>query len=191
MGPTADPAYEARLGTMIRRLGLETSVVLAGHQEEVARFYAAADAFVLPSLLEGWSLALTEAAVCGLPLIATAVGGAADLIGEVGGELVEPPFASIVDLDSFSLGRFMAEEDPAFVRRLADAMLCTCGRSPLCAAAALGLAERFDRRSTFRAHGRLFQWLVQGGSPGQARCWAASPSSCSALRPKSTTARAA
>ena len=55
-----------------------------------------ADAFVLPSLWEGWSLALTEAACAGLPLVATAVGGARELIAD--GRRVAGPAAVRVDL---------------------------------------------------------------------------------------------
>ena len=121
-GRVVDSAYEARLRKVIRQTDLQSAVVLAGHHAEVAPFYDAADAFVLPSLWEGWSMALTEAAACGLPLIATAVGGAAELLGEVGGELVAPPFDSITDLDLSSIGRYLNRENPAFVARLADAM---------------------------------------------------------------------
>ena len=117
-GRAVDSAYEARLRKVIRGLDLQSAVVLAGHHAEVAPFYDAADAFVLPSLWEGWSLALTEAAACGLPLIATAVGGAAELLGEVGGELVAPPFASITS-DSASTARaakFLPASFPPFSR---------------------------------------------------------------------------
>jgi glycosyltransferase involved in cell wall biosynthesis len=45
------------------------------------RWYAAADAFVLPSRSEPWGMVLNEAAAAGLPLVATeAVGAAHDLI---------------------------------------------------------------------------------------------------------------
>lgn len=48
---------------------------------ELADWYRAADAFVLPSRSEQWGIPLNEAAVAGLPLVATdAVGAAHDLI---------------------------------------------------------------------------------------------------------------
>ena len=50
-------------------------------RDELPPWYAAADAFVLASRSETWGMALTEAAVAGLPLVATeAVGAAHDLI---------------------------------------------------------------------------------------------------------------
>ncbi len=145
-GRAVDSAYEARLRKVIRQLDLQSAVVLAGHHAEVAPFYDAADAFVLPSLWEGWSMALTEAAACGLPLIATAVGGAAELLGEVGGELVAPPFDSITDLDLSSIGRYLNRENPAFVARLADAMARVAARGGWTLSATHDLSDRFDRK---------------------------------------------
>lgn len=50
-------------------------------REQVLRWYAAADAFVLPSLSEPWGMVLNEAAAAGLPLVATDAAGAAhDLV---------------------------------------------------------------------------------------------------------------
>jgi glycosyltransferase involved in cell wall biosynthesis len=69
-------------------------VVFAGHalREELSRWYAAADAFVLPSRSEPWGMVLNEAAAAGLPLVATEAAGAAyDLIEPgVNGYLVPP-----------------------------------------------------------------------------------------------------
>lgn len=50
-------------------------------RDELARWYAVADVFVLPSRSDQWGMVLNEAAAAGLPLVATeAVGGAHDLI---------------------------------------------------------------------------------------------------------------
>jgi glycosyltransferase involved in cell wall biosynthesis len=46
-------------------------------RDELPRWYAAADAFALPSRSEPWSLPLNEAAAAGLPLVATEAAGAA------------------------------------------------------------------------------------------------------------------
>ena len=74
VGPTADAEYEAQVRRLIQRLDLEQRVILTGPREDVARFYWMADAFVLPSYWEGWSLALTEAVYTGLPAVASDVG---------------------------------------------------------------------------------------------------------------------
>ena len=50
-------------------------------RDELVPWYAAADAFVLPSRSEPWGMVLNEAAAAGLPLVATEAAGAAhDLI---------------------------------------------------------------------------------------------------------------
>ena len=52
-------------------------------RDELVAWYAAADAFVLPSRSEPWGIVLNEAAAAGLPLVATEeVGAAHDLIEE-------------------------------------------------------------------------------------------------------------
>lgn len=60
-------------------------------QEGVLPFLQSADIFILPSLAEGLSNALLEAQSCGLPCIATRVGGNSDIICDgVNGILIEP-----------------------------------------------------------------------------------------------------
>lgn len=52
-------------------------------RDELVAWYAAADAFVLPSRSEPWGIVLNEAAAAGLPLVATEeVGAAHDLVEE-------------------------------------------------------------------------------------------------------------
>jgi len=66
-------------------------VIFTGIVEEVSSYLQCADIFVLPSSTEGLSNSLLEAMSCGLPSVATTVGGATDAIEhEVSGLLVPP-----------------------------------------------------------------------------------------------------
>ena len=60
-----------------------SQVVITGfvNQQEISRYYAAADVLVLPSSREPWGLVLNEAMCFGLPVVASdAVGAAPDLV---------------------------------------------------------------------------------------------------------------
>ena len=75
----------------VGRLGLGRRIVFAGWQDDVSLVYNAMDSFVQPSLSEAFSQVLIEAMGCGLPVIATKVGGAAEVIeNDVNGILIEP-----------------------------------------------------------------------------------------------------
>jgi glycosyltransferase involved in cell wall biosynthesis len=72
-------------------LGVLDQVHFPGYSRDMAQVYQAADAFVLPSRSEGLPNVLLEAAMAGVPIIATRVGGVPDLLdGGALGDLVEP-----------------------------------------------------------------------------------------------------
>ncbi|HMK66112.1 MAG TPA: glycosyltransferase [Thermodesulfobacteriota bacterium] len=74
-----------------QRRGLSRQVVFLGTRQPVSPILRALDLFVLPSLWEGFSMALLEAMAMGLPVIATKVGGAAEVItSEQNGYLISP-----------------------------------------------------------------------------------------------------
>jgi glycosyltransferase involved in cell wall biosynthesis len=85
------PDYEA-VKAKVSQLGLEKNFVLTGYVPagDLAGFYNAADFSILPSKSgEGLPLAALEAMSCGLPLVATDVGGIREVMAE-GGRIVPP-----------------------------------------------------------------------------------------------------
>jgi glycosyltransferase involved in cell wall biosynthesis len=72
-------------------LGVVRDTLFLGYQEDVAPFYAAFDALVLPSSNEGTPVSAIEALAAGRPVVATRVGGVPDVVEEgKDGFLVEP-----------------------------------------------------------------------------------------------------
>jgi glycosyltransferase involved in cell wall biosynthesis len=67
-------------------LGVMRDTLFLGYQAEVARFYAAVDAVILPSINEGTPVTAIEALAVGRPVVATRVGGVPDVVrdGETG-----------------------------------------------------------------------------------------------------------
>jgi glycosyltransferase involved in cell wall biosynthesis len=66
----------------IADLGLAGRVILAGWQRDMPSVYAALDVLTLTSLNEGTSVTAIEALAAGVPVVATAVGGMADVVAD-------------------------------------------------------------------------------------------------------------
>jgi len=132
-GPTADAAYEDVVRRRIAAAGLEGRVVLAGPRDDVPELLAAADAFVLPSVIEGSSLAALEALGSGLPVVLTRTGDAVELLGEaagapgepapkLAGALVDGPTVDPFQVDADRLREIAGEEHPSHAPALARAI---------------------------------------------------------------------
>jgi glycosyltransferase involved in cell wall biosynthesis len=103
--------------TQAYRLGIIRDCLFLGYQDDVAPFYAAFDALVLPSANEGTPVSAIEALASGRPVVATRVGGVPDVVRDgLDGYLVEP---GDVDALAGRLARLAA--DPDLARRMGEA----------------------------------------------------------------------
>jgi sugar transferase (PEP-CTERM/EpsH1 system associated) len=85
-----DGEQRCALQQQVDAAGLSQQVWLAGNQQNIPAFMRLFDLFVLPSLAEGISNTILEAMACGLPVIATRVGGNPELVShDHTGKLVE------------------------------------------------------------------------------------------------------
>lgn len=86
-----DGPLRGRIEEAVRDHGLEERFALAGFRDDVDRLMAAADLFVQSSHTEGLPNVVLEAAACGTPIVATAVGGTGEVVEDrAHGRLVEP-----------------------------------------------------------------------------------------------------
>jgi len=107
------PAVERRA----HELGVMRDTLFLGYQEDVAPYYAAFDAMILPSINEGTPVSAIEALAAGRPVVATRVGGVPDVVREgEDGFLVDP---GDVDALAERLARLAA--DPELRARLGAA----------------------------------------------------------------------
>ena len=80
VGQILDEDYHRFIRKKVEEYDLDPHIKFIGFVENPVPYYQLADAFLLPSLIEGWSLTALEAMYYELPLILTPVGGAQELI---------------------------------------------------------------------------------------------------------------
>ena len=70
------------LAQQVAASGMSDRIWMAGARDDVPAMLAGLDLFVLPSLAEGISNTILEAMACGVPVLATRVGGNAELVAD-------------------------------------------------------------------------------------------------------------
>ncbi len=101
---------DAESGPLVAQLGLGGHVHFVGAvpDDELPLFYSAADAYVLPSLHEGFGIPCLEAMACGTPVIATSGGALPEVVGDAGYLLADPRDHGELSL---ALERLVYDED--------------------------------------------------------------------------------
>jgi glycosyltransferase involved in cell wall biosynthesis len=164
-----DGETRAALAAQAARLGVGEAVQLTGAvgQDDIARWYARADVFCLPSYAEGVPVVLMEAMATELPVVTTTVAGIPELVQDgVSGRLVAPGDAGAL---TDALSGLLA--DPAARRRMGAA-----GRARVLEAfevdgCATALHEVYARRLPTAA-GTLAAWPSASPSAfSPARLW--------------------
>jgi N-acetyl-alpha-D-glucosaminyl L-malate synthase BshA len=134
-GPERGPAE-----ALVREIGLEEHVTFLGKQDHIERLLPLADVLLLPSQLESFGLAALEAMACGVPAVATRVGGVPELITHGTDGFLETPG----DIAA-QAGRVTALlTDEAVYRRMSEAARATAV-SKFCSSRVIPLYERYYR----------------------------------------------
>jgi glycosyltransferase involved in cell wall biosynthesis/Ser/Thr protein kinase RdoA (MazF antagonist) len=139
---------ERSIRAKVEEAGLSERVRLLGSRRDVPEILASSDSFVLPSLWEGFSVALLEAMATGLPIIATAVSGTNQVMVDGRTGWLVPPG------DEAGLAAAMKEllSDPA-------------GADARGVAARDRLEERFSARAQAEQLARLYRRAWAGPMP--------------------------
>jgi glycosyltransferase involved in cell wall biosynthesis len=84
-------AYERELHALVEHLGVGDRVRFLGERSDVPRLLAAADVLLVPSWQEAFGRIAIEAMAMGRPVVATEVGGPAEIVGPGVDGLLLPP----------------------------------------------------------------------------------------------------
>jgi glycosyltransferase involved in cell wall biosynthesis len=86
-----DGELREQIETFITQNQLDNKVILTGERKDVPEILAASDIFVLASNWEGLPLVIIEAEMAGLPVVASRVGGVAELVQDGTTGFTVPP----------------------------------------------------------------------------------------------------
>ena len=112
-----DGPLRGALEQQIRDHKLAGRVHLTGARSDIPALLNAADLFVLSSDIEGMPLALGEALACGLPVVATAAAGVAELLAQYGEIVPRGNPAALAAAMRLALASDLGNADAQAVRR--------------------------------------------------------------------------
>jgi N-acetyl-alpha-D-glucosaminyl L-malate synthase BshA len=126
---------------LAHRLGVFQHIHFLGKQENVNELLPLADLMVMPSEMESFGLAALEAMACGVPAIATRVGGVPELIDDNLNGLLFP----IGDVEAMATSAIALLNDQPRLTRMASAARKTA-QDKFCASRIIPLYEEYYQR---------------------------------------------
>lgn len=136
----AVPEYTAECRRLIAELKLEDNFILAGYHAKPHALFAEGDISILTSISEGFPYTVIESMSCGIPVVATDVGGVTEALDENCGFICKPKDHEeigrrVVELlqneelrkqmganarrrvvENFTIGKFIAEYEDVYAR---------------------------------------------------------------------------
>jgi len=86
----AVPEYTEECNTLIKELNLEDNFILAGYHDKPHQIFLEGDISILTSISEGFPYTVLESMSCGIPVVATDVGGVSEALDENSGFICKP-----------------------------------------------------------------------------------------------------
>ena len=123
-GAETDPEYKEKLNRFMVDCTLQDNVIFLGYTNRISEIMGASDVLIMDSYYEGWSMAATEALLCGIPLIHSECGSGKELVaGGENGILISNPIKNIFSINSVDLYDMMHMGKNENIAELVAAML--------------------------------------------------------------------
>lgn len=151
-GPDCAPAQR-----LARELGLDQHVTFMGKQGHVERLLPLAHVLLLPSELESFGLAALEGMACGLPPVATDVGGLPELVTHGVDGFLEP----VGDIDAQARRVVSLLTDPALYQRISAAARQTA-QARFCSSLVIPRYEAYYREVLEKRDRGIFSAPAEG-----------------------------
>ena len=146
---------EERFGELVRRRNLTETIKVVGEvpPECMSRWVKASDLFVLATHTEGMPNVVMEAMACGLPVVATQVGGLPEAVADCEGAILVPAR----DVEKFKDAVLRVAQDEGLRRRMG-------------AAARARAEERFEVMQNARRILEHLSGIVEANRRANGRC---------------------